>query len=53
MCPKIEDEKSDNKSNVEERHAYLKKFFKNIAVLHGKMKSNEKIEVLENFRKAK
>ena len=53
VCPKIEDEKSENKSNVEERHAYLKKFFKNIAVLHGKMKSNEKIEVLEDFRKGK
>ena len=26
VCPKIEDEKSDNKSNVEQRFTYLKSF---------------------------
>ncbi len=51
VCPKIEDEKSDNKSNVEQRFSYLKKFFNKISVLHGKMKSVEKAKVMENFRK--
>ncbi len=51
VCPKIEDEKSDNRSNVEQRFTYLKKFFDKISVLHGKMKSEEKTKVMENFRK--
>ena len=51
VCPKIEDENEENNSNVEKRYDYLKEFFDKISVLHGKMKSNEKTQVLESFRK--
>ena len=53
VCPKIEEEDSENNSNVEKRFDYLNKRFKKSARLHGKMNSKQKINVLNSFRTGK
>ena len=50
VCPKIEDENQENSANVEQRFVYLNKTFTKSAILHGKMSSEEKTNVLDSFR---
>ena len=53
ICPMIEDddnEKSTNKSSIESRYKLIKKNFKDVGLLHGKLESNNKKEILDNFR---
>ena len=51
VCPKIEDENEESNSNVEKRFSYLRQHFNKISILHGKMKSEDKLKTLESFRK--
>ncbi len=50
VCPRIDNENIESDASVENRYFYLKKIFKSSAMLHGKMKSEEKTQVLDNFR---
>ncbi len=53
VCPKIEDENKENSSNITERYNYLNNTFTEIAALHGKMKTENKLNILESFRQSK
>ena len=50
VCPMIDQEEELKKSNVIHRYNSLKNKFKDIAILHGKMSSDEKNAIIENFR---
>ena len=50
ICPNIEDTDEFPCTSVEERFDYLKEFFDSkVAMLHGKMNSQTKIEVMNQF----
>lgn len=51
VCPMIDLDEEVNKSNVMQRFNILKKVIKEIAVLHGKMNSDEKNSVINDFKK--
>lgn len=56
VCPLVEEGDKINASSVEKVYDYLKgNYFKNInmAILHGKMKSKEKDEIMARFKSGK
>ena len=56
ICPMIEDtddETSINKSSIEIRYKLIKKSFKDVGLLHGKLESYQKKEILDGFRTGK
>ncbi len=52
VCPMIEDEE-DLKSNVDSRYNMLKKKYKKIGILHGKLDEIQKQRVLDDFKSDK
>ncbi len=54
ICPLIEDsDEKNNNSSVEKRYKVLKRAFKNVGFLHGKLNIDEKNKVLEDFKVGK
>ena len=50
ICPLIEESKKVKLTPVLERFEYLKKYFpENVAVMHGNLKNDEKINVMKDF----
>ena len=51
VCPMIDSDEELEKSNVKQRYNSLKKIFKEMSILHGKMNSEEKKHVIRQFKK--
>lgn len=49
VCPLIEESESSNLVSVEERVEFLKGHFPSLAVIHGKMKAEDKEEAMRQF----
>ncbi len=54
MCPLIKESKIFNYSSALKRYEWLNKYFsKNVGIIHGNMKPDEKDKILEKFLKRK
>lgn len=50
ICPLIDESEAKKMSNVSDRFEYLKRHISSVGFLHGKMKSEEKQKVLDDFK---
>ena len=50
VCPMIDNNTDSERSNVEDRFKELKKRFKSIGILHGRMEPEAKETILEDFK---
>ena len=52
ICPLVEESETTDLKSVTEQYEYYKEIFKgyNVAILHGKMKNKDKIEIMEKYK---
>lgn len=52
ICPLVEESETTDLKSVTEQFEYYKEIFKgyNVAILHGKMKNKDKIEIMEKYK---
>lgn len=53
ICPLVEESEIYDFTDVQTRFNYLKRYFKNIAIIHGKLDSNSKDKIITDFRDSK
>ena len=53
ICPLVEESEIYDFTDVQTRFDYLKNFFKNIGIVHGKLDSNSKDKIITDFRDSK